>query len=101
MTLLTNEEGDVTLTVPMVFSNKGAMLGAPVSDQLKCIDQAKLSYEAAKANPEMYAPLDQAIGGGAYGDDNLTDDFYWAACELYASTGEAKYYSDLLNSDDE
>lgn len=56
MTLLTNEEGDVTLTVPMVFSNKGAMLGAPVSDQLKCIDQAKLagnvilqSYARARA----------------------------------------------------
>lgn len=56
MTLLTNEEGDVTLTIPMVFSNKGAMLGAPVSDQLKCIDQAKLagnvilqSYARARA----------------------------------------------------
>ena len=31
----------------------------------KLLKQAKLSYAAAKANPELYAPLDQAIGGGA------------------------------------
>jgi endoglucanase len=39
--------------------------------------------------------MDQAIGGGAYGDDYVEDDFYWAACELYATTGESQYYDDL------
>ena len=66
----------------------------------QCIEQAKLSYEAAKANPSLYAPLDQAIGGGAYGDDNVKDDFYWAACELYAATGDEKYYNDLKSYED-
>lgn len=60
-----------------------------------CLNQAKISYNAAKAHPNMYAPLDQAIGGGAYGDDDVTDDFYWAACELFASTGDTAYYNDL------
>ncbi|MDE5945892.1 MAG: glycoside hydrolase family 9 protein [Oscillospiraceae bacterium] len=60
-----------------------------------CLENAIKGYEAAKKNPAVYAPMDQAIGGGAYGDDYVEDDFYWAACELYATTGEDKYYSDL------
>jgi endoglucanase len=58
-------------------------------------DLAKRTYKAAKANPELYAPLDQAIGGGAYGDDNVLDDFYWAATELYITTGDSAYLTDL------
>ncbi len=61
----------------------------------ECLDVAKRTYAAAKANPELYAPLDQAIGGGAYGDDNVKDDFYWAACELYITTGDASYKADM------
>lgn len=61
----------------------------------ECLANAKKCYEAAKLNPELYAVLDQAIGGGAYGDNEVRDDFYWAACELYATTGEAQYLTDL------
>ena len=61
----------------------------------ECLENAKLTYEAAKANPKLYAPLDQAIGGGAYGDDHAEDDFYWAACELYITTGDSSYLKDL------
>ncbi len=61
----------------------------------KCLEVAKSTYAAAKANPEVYAPLDQAIGGGAYGDTYVEDDFYWAECELYATTGDQTYYDAL------
>ena len=61
----------------------------------KCLAAAKKAYTAAKADPNNYAPLDQAIGGGAYGDNYAEDDFYWAACELYAATGDSTYYKDL------
>ncbi|MBR4100382.1 MAG: glycoside hydrolase family 9 protein [Oscillospiraceae bacterium] len=66
----------------------------------KCLTAAKNAYAAAQAYPEMYAPLtDTTIdGGGAYGDDNVTDEFYWAACELYAATGDETYYTDLQKS---
>jgi len=87
-----------------------------------CLTNAKLTYEKAKSlystwvpydpakhNPSaqssynpyptndksLYAPLDQAIGGGPYGDNELRDDFYWAACELYATTGDETYLADL------
>ncbi len=64
----------------------------------KCLSFAKSSYDAAKKNPAMYAPLDEAIGGGAYGDDDVTDEFYWAACELYLATQENIYHDDMKNS---
>jgi len=73
----------------------------------KLLAAAKTSYEAYKKNvydytdaekkntKSLYAPMDQAIGGGAYGDTNVKDDAYWAACELFATTGESEYYTDL------
>ncbi|MBQ7487029.1 MAG: glycoside hydrolase family 9 protein, partial [Clostridia bacterium] len=64
----------------------------------QCLDVARRTYAAAKAHPEMYAPLDETIGGGAYGDDDARDEFYWAACELYLTTGENTYYSDMSSS---
>lgn len=59
-----------------------------------CLNNAKLAYEAAKKHPEMYAPLDESIGGGPYGDDDATDEFYWAACELFISTDDISYMKD-------
>ncbi len=65
----------------------------------KCLDAAETAYEAAKKHPDMYAPLDESVGGGAYGDDDVTDEFYWAACELYITTGDASYHDDMKDSD--
>lgn len=65
----------------------------------ECLDAAKDAYEAAKKHPDLYAPMDQSIGGGPYGDDNATDEFYWAACELYLTTGEKEYLNDLKASE--
>ncbi len=65
----------------------------------QCLTNAQAAYEAAKAHPDMYAPLDESIGGGAYGDDNVTDEFYWAACELFLSTGDSKYLQDMQGSE--
>ncbi len=36
----------------------------------------------------LYAPMWQSKSGGAYGDDNVLDDAYWAACELFISASE-------------
>ena len=45
---------------------------------------------------DMYAPLDQNKGGGPYGDTEVSDEFYWAACELYITTGNSTYYDELM-----
>tara|TARA_R110002050_G_scaffold55954_3_gene125793 strand:+ start:16499 stop:18772 length:2274 start_codon:yes stop_codon:yes gene_type:complete len=50
---------------------------------------ATRAYHAAEANPELYAPFtDGSFGGGDYQDDDVSDEFYWAASELYLSTGD-------------
>ena len=36
----------------------------------------------------LYAPMWQAKGGGPYGDNNVLDDAYWAACEIFISASE-------------
>ena len=65
----------------------------------ECLEAAEKTYEAAKKHPDMYAPLDESIGGGAYGDNNAEDEFYWAAAELYITTGDEDYYDDMKKSD--
>lgn len=65
----------------------------------QCLDVAKRTYDAAKAHPDMYAPLDESIGGGAYGDTDVSDEFYWAASELFITTGDKSYYNDMKASD--
>ena len=47
------------------------------------------------AGDVYFAPLDQAIGGGPYGDTYVMDDYYWALCELFATTGDKEYYDKL------
>jgi endoglucanase len=74
----------------------------------ECLSNAKASWTAImkkeskwnikkgdSSTDPYFAPLDQAIGGGAYGDTYVGDDAYWAACELFATTGDSTYYSFL------
>lgn len=54
----------------------------------------------------LYAPMLQAKGGEPYGDDEVRDDAYWAACEIFVSAsrmGEsetAKEYKAILSESD-
>ena len=43
----------------------------------------------------MFAPLEQNVGGGPYGDTQVSDEFYWASTELFLTTGEAEYGTDM------
>jgi endoglucanase len=57
---------------------------------------AEKAYAAAKATPDLYATVeDGASGGGPYDDDDVSDEFYWAAAELFITTGNAAYRADL------
>lgn len=55
------------------------------------------AYDAALANPDVYTP-GTFDGGGGYGDNDVSDEFYWVAAELHAATGEARYLDDLRAS---
>ncbi|MFI7577186.1 glycoside hydrolase family 9 protein [Micromonospora sp. NPDC049497] len=64
----------------------------------RCATAAKTAYAAAKANPQRYASPTDSTGGGAYDDTTVTDEFYWAAVELYLTTGSRAYLTDLSAS---
>ncbi|WP_081687434.1 glycoside hydrolase family 9 protein [Glycomyces tenuis] len=65
----------------------------------QCRTAAETSWAAALANPDIYAPLTSPAGGGPYGDENVTDEFYWAAAELFITTGEQAYADYLAGSE--
>ncbi len=64
----------------------------------KLLAAAEKAWAAAKANPAVYAPGDDGTGGGPYGDIDVTDEFYWAAAELYLTTGKDAYLQEARAS---
>ncbi len=56
----------------------------------RCLIAAEKAWVAAVANPSVYTFTPQS-GGGDYADDTLSDEFYWAAAELFVTTGRKEY----------
>src|SRR5690606_37524357 len=65
------------------------------------VAEAKAAYAAAQRIPDVYASASDGVnGGGPYNDGTLTDEFYWAAVQLYLTTGEQEY-ADLITHSEE
>ncbi|MET0134092.1 MAG: glycoside hydrolase family 9 protein [Kibdelosporangium sp.] len=64
----------------------------------KTLAAAEKAYAAAKANPNRLADPEDGTGGGSYSDSTVTDEFYWAASELFATTAKAGYRGDVTGS---
>ncbi|TYK65148.1 glycoside hydrolase family 9 protein [Colwellia echini] len=62
------------------------------------IEKAELAWDAAVASPALFASADASKGSGPYNDDKVSDEFYWAATELYLTTKKEKYKTYLLAS---
>jgi endoglucanase len=63
----------------------------------RCLNAAETAYAAAQKNPKIAAEP-KVEGGGIYGDGDTGDEFYWAATELFITTGKQNYKDDLLKS---
>jgi endoglucanase len=74
-----------------------AFAGVDDAFAARCLAASKRAYDAAVANPGRFAPASDSIGGGAYEDDEVSDEFFWAAAELYVATG-SKTYEDAVKS---
>lgn len=61
----------------------------------KALNAAEKAWKWAEKHPNevYYNPED--ILTGAYGDNELSDEFFWAASELFITTKEKKYYEKL------
>ncbi|MDI1431157.1 glycoside hydrolase family 9 protein [Polyangium sorediatum] len=64
----------------------------------KTLAAAEKAWAAAKANPAVYAPPSDNQGGGPYDDIDVSDEFYWAAAELFITTGKEEYQTALTKS---
>jgi endoglucanase len=58
---------------------------------------AKTAWAAAKAHPDVIADPADGNGGGTYSDPDVSDEFYWAAAELYITTG-AREFKDFVRA---
>ncbi len=81
-----------------------AAVMSTVAREFKAIDEpyAKAALEAARRawdwaekNPEVYYFNPSDIRTGIYGDNDFSDEFFWAASELLITTGEKKYYDKM------
>lgn len=82
----------------------GARLFAEFDPQFadELLDAATTAWAAATAHPAIIAPntndRDPNPGGGPYDDSELSDEVYWAAAQLYLSTGEQTFLDAVLAS---
>jgi endoglucanase len=61
----------------------------------RCRRAAERAWRAAEAEPARLVPASDRNGGGSYDDDDVSDERYWAAAELYVTTGENRYRAAL------
>jgi endoglucanase len=64
----------------------------------RCLAAAERAHAAAERNPRVYFIADFP-GSGMYGDTNLSDEFFWAAAELFVTTGDPAYAEALRASE--
>ncbi len=67
-----------------------------------CLNQAKKAWDWAAKNPDIVYDQDAmnkkfspAITTGAYGDRNFSDEFIWAACELFVTTKNPQFLKNI------
>ncbi|MEU1487159.1 glycoside hydrolase family 9 protein [Streptomyces sp. NPDC005752] len=77
-----------------------ARLYAPFDEDFsdRCLRAAETAWAAAKQHPDVLADPGDGTGGGAYSDDDVSDEFYWAAAELFTTTGKDTYRQAVLSS---
>ena len=64
----------------------------------RCLKAAEKAWAAAKKHPDKLPKIEDNKGGGPYNDDNATDELYWAAAELFITTGKADYKKAITTS---
>ena len=58
-----------------------------------CLNAALYAWEWGKQYPDSaYRGNPPDVVTGAYSDGNITDELFWASCELFLATGDSSYY---------
>ena len=63
-----------------------------------CLDVSLRAWEWAWSNPEeFYEHNPEDVVTGAYNDVILGEEFFWAAAEIYTTTGDENFYNQIKN----
>ncbi len=65
---------------------------------VRCLSAAKRAWAAAEAHPDRIITKADNQGGGAYDDATLSDERFWAASELFVTTGDKAFFTILSKS---
>ncbi len=66
----------------------------PLADS--CRDVALKAYAWAVANPSVIFKNPDDVSTGEYGDDDLSDEWFWAATEMWLLTADEAYAADAV-----
>lgn len=58
-----------------------------------CLAAAKYAYAWALAHPDVKFRNPEDVSTGEYGDMLLSDEWFWASCEMWLATGDERYVS--------
>lgn len=62
----------------------------------RCLDASRKAYDWATKFPDrLFRRNPPDIGTGAYNDTILDEEFFWAAAELFATTGEEEFFEPI------
>jgi endoglucanase len=64
----------------------------------RCLAAAKRAWMAAERHPKLLIPGTDNHGGGAYEDADTSDERFWAATELFLTTGDQAFFVTLSES---
>jgi len=66
-----------------------------------CLKRAKLAWQWAKANDQVIFRNPPGVLSGAYSNRDMSDEFLWAAAELFSTTKKENYKQYLIDHKDE
>ena len=64
----------------------------------RCLEAAERAWKAARDTPEFKYGRIPGPGGGNYDDFYLEDEYYWAASELFITTGKDEYKGEITKA---
>lgn len=67
----------------------------------KALAASKKAWKWAVSNDNVSYSNPQGVSTGAYDDNQFSDDFYWAAAELYVTTKDRAYLNHLIANEQE
>ena len=62
-----------------------------------CLERAENAWHWAETNNQVIFRNPEGVLSGAYSNRNMSDEFLWAAAELYTTTGKDKYKQYLMD----